>query len=74
MLQIIWYFELNSFKLMSFDCIQKCSTLYTGQPEIVTLFSLIFTTLKDVSKQTLQILTESLYSVPHIKCMHNGVF
>ena len=39
MLQIIRYFELTSFELTSFDCIQKCSTLYTGQPEIVTLFS-----------------------------------
>jgi len=38
-LQIIWYFELTSFELMRFDCIQKCSTLYTGQLEIVTLFS-----------------------------------
>jgi len=39
MIQIIRYFELTSFELMSFDCIQKCSTLYTGQPETVTLFS-----------------------------------
>jgi hypothetical protein len=31
--QIIWYFELSSF-----ERIQKCLTLYTGQPEIVTVF------------------------------------
>lgn len=32
MLQIIRYFEL-----LSFYCIQKCLTLYTGYPEIVTV-------------------------------------